>query len=399
VVTFVHRPSLWIAGAIAVAIAVVAWLQWRGPAVEVTSPVRRDLEQHLVASGRVRVPVRVQIAAQLGGLITAVHAVEGQHVAAGDVLVELDAQVARAEVAQAEAAANQASARVDQLRRVGRIVATAALGQAQTTVAQTKADLDRAAKLAATGAVPGIELENAQHAYDIAIAQRTAAQAQQLASAPSGDDSRIALTALMQAQAQLAAARVRVDQARIVALHPATVLSRAVEPGDVVEPSRTLLVLADDAPAQLSIDADERDLASIRIGQHARASADAYPQAVFDAVVSYVAPAIDASRGSVEVRLDVSEPQPFLRPDMTVSIDLAVAARRNALTLPSEAVHGATTPAPWVEVVDDDRVSRRDVVLGIRGDGRVEIVRGVDEGSDVILPGGAPLPEGTRVRL
>ncbi|HEU4727075.1 MAG TPA: efflux RND transporter periplasmic adaptor subunit [Kofleriaceae bacterium] len=396
--TLLRRPDFWIAAALLVATAGVLLLRARGPVVRMVIAERRDLEQHLVASGRVRVPMRVQIAAQLSGLVVAVGAIEGQRVKAGDLLVQLDDSTQRASVAQAEAAVKQAQARVDQLRRVGAIVATESLRQTETNLAKAELELQRTARLAQSGAVAAVELENAQRAVDIAQAQRNAAQAQQVASAPMGADSRVALTALLQVQAQLAGARAQLAQTRIVALHGGTVLARSVEPGDVVQPSRTLLEVAADSDTELVFDPDERNLAWIRIGQLAKASADAFPQQVFDARVSYIAPSIDPQRGSVEVQLDVPRPPAFLKPDMTVSIDLTIAARPNALTVPSEVVHGAATATPWVQLVERDRVVRRDVKLGIRGEGAIEIEDGIPDGSEVIVPDGRQLPSGARVR-
>lgn len=384
---------------VVVAAAAFAFVRWRGTPVRTTHAERRDLEEHIISSGRVRVPTRVQIAAQTSGLVVAVGAVEGQRVKAGDLLVQIEDSAERAQVAQAEAAVNQAKARVDQLQRVGAIVATASLRQAQTNLERARADLARTTKLVATQAVPEVELENAQRAVDIAEAQTNAAQAQQLASAPLGADSRIALTALLQAQAQLSGAKVRLAQTRIVALQSGTVLARSVEPGDVVQPSRTLLVLAADADVELVVQPDERNLAVIRLGQQARAAADAYPQQPFDAVVSYIAPSIDPQRGSIEVRLGVPKPPAFLKPDMTVSVDLTVAAKPHVLTVPSAAVHGQSSPRPWVQIVRDGRAVRRDIVLGIRGDGTVEVASGLAEGDEVILPEGQQLAGGARVHV
>ena len=66
------------------------------------------------------------------------------------------------------------------------------------------ADLERTKQLAASGALPQAELDDAQRAVDLARAQKTSALAQQISSAPKGADSRVALTALLQAEAQLA---------------------------------------------------------------------------------------------------------------------------------------------------------------------------------------------------
>lgn len=396
--TFFRRPALWLLVALASASAAALAVRARGPAVKVTLAARKDLEQHVVASGRVWVPTRVQIAAQTPGLVVAVAAVEGQRVKAGDLLVQIDDAEARAAVSQAKAAVDQASARVEQLRRVGAIVATEALRQADTNLDRADKELERAQRLAASGAVAQAELDDARRAVDLARAQKTAAEAQRIASAPMGADSRVALTALLQAQAQLAGANVRLAQTRISALQDGVVLTRSVEPGDVVQPSRTLLVLAADSDTQLVFQPDERNLAWIALGQKARASADAYPEQVFDADVSYIAPSIDPQRGSVEVRLRVPSAPKFLKPDMTVSVDLTVARRPQALVVPSESVRGAGSPAPWVLVVEGDRLARRGVKLGVRGEGSTEIASGIEEGTAVAVPGVAPLSPGQRVR-
>lgn len=393
-----RSPLFWIVvGAVSVGTA-YALVQARGPKVRTTLVQVRDIEQHIVASGRVWVPTRVQISTQTAGLVVAVGAAEGQHVKAGDLLVQLDDAETRAEVAQAKAAVDQANARVEQLRRVGAIVATEGLRQAQANLERAESSLERTQKLATSGAVAQERLEEDRRAVDVARALKAAAEAQQISSAPMGADSRVALTALLQARAQLAGANVRLAQTRVTALQDGVVLTRSVEPGDVAQPARTLLVMAVDADAQLVFHPDERNLAFIQLGQRARASADAYPQEMFDAVVSYVAPSIDPQRGSIEVRLGVPKSPAFLKPDMTVSVDLTVATKRQALTLPGTAVRSASSPAPWVWSVEGGRVVRRDVKLGIHGDGDVEIVSGLAKDAEVVALEGDVLSRGQRVR-
>ena len=70
--SLLRRPSVWAFGAFVIATAVVLLLRARGPVVRTVLAERRDLEQHIVASGRVRVPTRVQVSAQLSGLVVAV---------------------------------------------------------------------------------------------------------------------------------------------------------------------------------------------------------------------------------------------------------------------------------------------------------------------------------------
>ena len=394
-----RRPGLWfLVGVVAAALAVVAF-RARGPGVRVTVAARKDLEQHVVASGRVWVPTRVQVSAQIPGLVVAVGAIEGQRVKAGDLLIQLDDAEARATVAQASASLEQAGARVEQLRRVGAIVATEGLRQAETSLERAQADLDRTTRVAAAGAVVATALDDARRALEVARAQKNAAEAQQLSSTPMGADSRVALTARLQAKAQLTGANVRLAQTRILAVNDGVVLSRAVEPGDVVQPARTLLVMAVDGDLQVVFQPDERNLANMRLGQPARASADAFPQDVQDGEVSYIAPSVDPQRGSVEVRLRVPHAPHTWVPDMTVSVDLTVARKAGAVTLTADAVRGATSETPHVLVVEEGRIAEKPVTLGIRGEGTIEIVSGLAEGAEVVVPDGTVLHAGQRVRV
>lgn len=391
-----RRPAAW--AALGLLLAAALGLAWRarGPLVPAARAALRPLEQHVVASGRVLPPSRINVAARAAGLVLAVGAVEGQHVKRGDLLVQLDDAEARAQVAQASAAVRQAQARVEQLERVGKIVASQGLKQAQANLERAQSDFERNRQLSEAGTVPQATLDEARRALEVARAQREAAEAQQLGTL--GADSRVALGALLQAKAQLQGAQARLPQLRAEAARDGVVLTRDVEPGDVVQAARTLLVLAADGEVELTIQPDERNLATLALGQRARASADAFPQDPFDAQVSYLAPSVDPARGTVEVRLRVPAPPRFLRPDMTVSVDVTVAKKAQALVVPAEAVRGLSGARPFVLAAEEGRAVRREVRLGLRGSGAVEVAEGLAEGALVLLPEGRAVQTGQRVR-
>ncbi|MBK8215242.1 MAG: efflux RND transporter periplasmic adaptor subunit [Myxococcales bacterium] len=369
----------------------------RGVRVTTVVAEKKDLEHRIVASCRVLAPSRVTVSATASGLVVSVGAELGQHVDTGKLLVQIDDKEARAQLAQAAAAVEQARARVSQLRSVGAVVANQSLTQAQTNLDKAQADYDRTQKLAAQGAVAAVELDTVKRALELAKAQKAAAEAQSLGSSPTGADTRVTSSALLQAEAQRAGAEVRLSQLRILATSPGTVLTRAVEPGDVVQPGRALFTIAADGDEQLTFQADERNLAAIALGQKALASADAFPNESFEAETSYIAPSIDPQRGTVEVRLRVPKPPKYLLPDMTVSIDLLVASKKDVLVVPTEAVRGAATPTPWVLAVEGGKAHRRDVKLGITGEGTTEIVSGLEPGTELVVPDGRVVPEGKRV--
>lgn len=359
---------------------------------------RTDLEQHLVASGRVRVVTRVQLTAQADGRVTRVAVREGQRVRPGDLLAQIDDREARAAVAEARAAVAQARGGVEQLREVSAVVAGERLREAEANFSRAESELDRIQALAKAGAVAERDVEDARRALEVAAAAKSAARAQQQGATPQGADARVAASALRESEARLAAAQVRLVQTRVVASQAGLILDRQVDPGDILRVGDTLFELAGDSETEIVIEPDERNLAWIRVGQMGKASADAFPDHIFDAEITYIAPAVDRQRGSIEVRLRVPDPPATLRPDMTVSVDLTVASKTNALTVPTAAIRDAATTAPWVLVVDAGVAVRRDVTLGIVGEGRSEIASGVSEGEIVALSSG-PLEPGQRVRV
>jgi HlyD family secretion protein len=368
----------------------------RGATVPVGRAIRTGIAQHFVASGRVRVATRVALTAETGGRVLEVTVNEGDRIRAGDRLLRLDDREARAAVAEARAALNQAAARVDQVQQVSAVVAGQAAREAAVALERAETELARVRTLAAAGAVAAATLEDAQRAVDVARAQRDAAEARDAATGREGADLSLAEAAVEQARAAVASAEARLARTRVTAPHDGQVLARAVERGDTIQTGAVLFELAADGVTELVIEPDERHLAWIRIGQEARASADAFPGDTFGARVSYVAPAVDPARGSVEVRLLVPDPPAYLRPDMTVSVDLEVAAKAGIIAVPSEAVREAGGAA-FVFVVDSGRARRRPVSLGIRGEGHTEITGGLEEGTAVVLATPVALEDGDRL--
>jgi HlyD family secretion protein len=252
--------------------------------------------------------------------------------------------------------------------------------------------------LRATGIVSQSQFDDAATSLELAESEVRTAQLQVQTNQPDGSDYLVATTTLQQAQASLGAALAKVSYTRIEAPVDGTLIARNVERGDVVQPGKALMVLSPAGHTQLVVQIDEKNLANLRVGQPALASADAYPDRQFSAEVVYMNPAVDASRGSVEVKLDVPVPPAYLRQDMTVSVDIEVARRANTLLLAAEAVHDSSSAAPWVMKIDSGRARRQPVTLGARGTGKVEILQGLQAGDLVISSTNGNVPEGKRVR-
>ncbi|MES1163398.1 MAG: efflux RND transporter periplasmic adaptor subunit, partial [Rhizobacter sp.] len=232
---------------------------------------------------------------------------------------------------------------------------------------------------------------------DVDDAQVRSARSQLESALPNGSDDAVAETSLAEARAASAAARSRLRYATIAAPVAGTLIDRAVEPGDVVQPGKALMVLSPAGETQLLVQIDEKNLHLLKIGQSADASADAFAQQRFPAQLVYLNPGVDAQRGSVEVKLSVPTPPDYLTQDMTVSVDVRVAQRASALLVPTDAVHDADEAHPWVLKVDGHHARRQPVQLGLRSGGVSEVLSGLQAG-DLVVPVVADLRDGSRLR-
>ena len=387
---------------LALAVVAVAAIGLRAAlGVKVGTAVARlhAVVQTVVASGRVSPPAQVRVGSVVVGRVVAVPVDEGRDVTTGEPLVLLaDAEV-RATVGQAEAALAQATARISQLRSVGSRVASETLKQAEASLAQAEADQKRAETLFQASATQREQFDRVRTALDLARSQRDSARLQVSGTGPGGADARIAAAAEDQARELVEAARARLDQTRITAPCDGRILARTVEPGDVVQPGQALLTVGRAGGTQLVIQPDEKNLALLREGQSAIASADAFPGHTFKAVVRTIAPAVDRLRGTIEVKLDVPAAPEFLRPDMTVSVEIEVARRESVLVVPEETVREAGSAHPWVLAAVAGHAERRAIRLGLRGQGVVEVEDGLAEGDVVILPSSGPVQSGARIRM
>lgn len=394
-----HHRWWWLAGLVAtVLVATLAVRWWRGPLVAADTVVRRDFVQTVVASGRVETPHRVDLGVQLTGTVTRVAVAPGSLVQAGDALVELRAVELQATETQAAAALTQAQARLRQLHEVQAPVAAQGVREAQAGLAAASAALRRQRTLFARGFVGQAALDETIRAADTAGAQVQAAQLQLDTTRPAGSDHALATAGVASAQAGLHAARARTAYSVLRAPVAGTLIGRDVEVGDVVQPGKVLLTLSPAGTTQLVVAIDERNLGLLALHQPAVASADAYAQERFAAVLASIYPSVNAQTGAVEVRLDVPAPPATLRQDMTVSVDIEVARRPKALLVPTGAVHDAGTATPWVLRVEAGHAVRRAVRLGLHSGAVTEVLEGLQEG-DAVLPVSAATTAGARVRV
>ena len=397
-----NRRWIWIAGTAAVvAGAAIFWLSQRGPQIAAVEMRYAPLVRTLQFSARVATLSRVDVGSTITARVAKVLVNDSAQVRQGDVLVQLESAELRAALTQAQASASQAQARLTGLRSTGRASAKAAAMQANATLQAAQAELVRNQKLVAQGFISASRLDDVQRAVEVARAQQASAQALVQANADAGADVVQAQAQLDQALAAVSTAQARLAQAQVIAPADARVLTRQVEPGQIVQPGKALMSLALAGPTQLIAPVDERFLDQLQIGQSASVVADAFAEQRFTAHVLSISPTVDAQRGAIEVKLSLDkDPPAFLREDMTLSVEVETARRERALVLPLKALRSQTSSSEaTVFVANDGRAQAKPVRLGLRTLEAAEVLDGLAPG-DIVLLGGQPtLDKRVRVKL
>lgn len=359
------------------------WRQLQGPELPGYRLETRPLVQRVVASGEVDSQSLAQVGSEITGVVAVRHVREGDTVKAGDLLLELRDDEQRARLREAEAA-------LQQLIDSSRPQAQATLREAQNNLEQADRELQRRETLFERKLLASEALEQARRATLTARVVRDRARLAAAAVGEGGSEEQVL-------RQRLEAARANLAKARIHAQVDGIVQTREVEPGDLVQPGRTLLTIARSGSSEILLPLDEKNLAPIELGQAARIIADAYPDRVLPARVSFIAPSVDTARGTIDVHLDLLEPADFLRQGMTVSVNIETGRREQALVLPNDALRARDGTRAQVLRVNDGVVERVGVRLGMLGTALSEVSEGLAAG-DLVLIGDAEEGQHVRVR-
>jgi len=289
------------------------------------------------ALGTVKANEAVDITAKVSSRITAIQFLEGQTVRKGDVLVELDTDEARADVAIAEAA-----------------------------LAESRSVVNRSRELAATKALSEQQMEQLE-------------------------------TAQRSNEARLAAARARLAELIIRAPFNGRIGLRNSSVGSLVGPNTVITTLDDISVMKLDFSVPETVLSTLQSGLEIVATSAAYAGESFRGRVLSVDSRIDPVSRSVIVRAQVPNRDGKLKPGMFMSVRLAQDAGKS-LMLPEQALV-PERDKQFVFTVRDGKAVKTLIAVGRRRPGEVEVLHGLAVGDLVITEGTQKVRDGMPVRV
>lgn len=295
--------------------------------------VRQDtLALTVRAVGSLKADARVVIKPEIDGHVTSVHFREGEAVEAGEVLVRLDQNKLQAEVAAARAEVARSRSEVENVAR----------------------RLERNDSLLKAGAISRQTHDDVRTAHETARAR------------------------LQQARANLRLTEEELEDATVRAPFAGRTGSRSFDVGDYVAVGDPLFTLVDDDPMEVRFTVPERYLGQLRLGSPVEATVRSMPGRAFEGRVDFVSPYVDSSNRTVELRAVIPNPESELRAGQFADVRLEL-ENRAAVLVPEAAVvprQGSNV----VFAVRGGRADRREVELGARRRGLVEVVTGVEPG-------------------
>jgi membrane fusion protein (multidrug efflux system) len=280
----------------------------------------------IVATGQVEALQQIELRPDVEGRVVDILFVEGARVLQGTPLVKIDDAELKAQVERARAERDLA-----------------------------KQSLDRTTQLLAEKAAAAADLEQA------------------------GATAR-------SSQASLDLLELRLGRTVVRAPFAGVIGQRLVSLGDYVNSNSRLLTLQTVSPQRIVFSVPERYAGSLKVGQRVAFQVAALSDKGFEARVDFVDPVVTLPGRTITVKALADNSQGSLQPGMFIEARLATEVRPQAVIIPEEAI-SPTATAAWVWVVEGDKVTRREVELGVRSPGFVEVRKGIDAGDRVVVGG------------
>jgi HlyD family secretion protein len=337
---------------------------------------RQDLTSKVSANGRIDAKRKVDLSANVMGQVVNLAVREGDVVKKGDFLLQIDQKQLAATARSADAALQAVFSDRD--------AATAMAIAADQ-------DFQRAQKNFDQKIIPRADLDRAQSSRDSARANVMAL------------DQRIS-----QARENLNAARDTLSKTTMRAPIDGVVTALPVEEGEVAvigtmnNAGTVLMTIADMSMVEAVMEVDETDVPSVKIGQRANVTIDAYPNKTFPGLVTEVASSPIKRNGvsggtteavNFEVKIQIEAPPAGVRPGFSASADIITGTRPKALAIPIQALvvrekPGSTPGKPLDEegvfAIQNGVVKFQTVKTGLSGDSSIELVSGAKDGQQIV---------------
>lgn len=379
--------------------------------VDVAIAQTGSLKAELEYTGTTAPVQEVTLRSRVEGQVQSLNVDVGDAVKQGQNLGELDDNLLRAALNEAEAELASLKAEVASARnQVSN--ARAEVERARLEQQQAQADAQRQQNLAGAGAVAAQAAEQAQ------TTAQTAAQAVRAAQEQVSTQQQAVTAAQSRVNAQQAVvsqAREQLSYARLQAPIAGKVTQRLTEVGNFIQSNGEIIRIGDFSRAEVMVEVSELELANLRVGQPVRVRLDAFPGQTLTGQVTRISPAADATARLVPIEVVIPNSDGKIGSGLLARVSFTSEAQQRVV-VPETAISSAegqaskgtaensrpdATGTVFVvkEAENQTKVAAREVKLGEQADGQVEILAGLQPGERFVAQSGRPLKDGETVGL
>ncbi|HZK12854.1 MAG TPA: efflux RND transporter periplasmic adaptor subunit [Atribacterota bacterium] len=375
---------------------------------EIIIPVRTalvekgEVNSFLKVTGVVEANETVRITSEIMGQAKEVKVKDGEEVNKGDILITLDDEQIKIQVAQAQATLDSIQASSDKIKAGAR---PQEIKQAESALLQAKMNRDsveenylRMKKLFSEKAISQQQYEQAKNQYEIADVQYQSAQESYglVIEGAGEEDIKSVEAQVRQTKAALDMAKYQLKNTQITAPISGKVTSITVSSGEMVAPSVPLLSIIDVSRIFIKVGISEKDISKIKEGQTVSLEIDAFPEEKFRGEVVSKGVAVDQISKTLEVKIEILQPEVDIPVGVFARGDILVKTNQDVLIIPSSALT-RKQDGIYVYVIEEGIARQKEVVLGIIQGERIEILDGLSEGEEIVVLGNQELQDGLKV--
>jgi membrane fusion protein (multidrug efflux system) len=322
--------------------------------VEVFEVVPRSVSYNVTAVGSLKTPENVIISPKKAGIIDEILVKEGDRVKKGQILVQLDDVDARLQVERAEAGVKQAAAAVETYRSI--VPRYLKLYESQVIPQQTLDELIMRVKV---------------------------------------DEARLDL-----AKAELSLAKQNLLDHRIASSIDGVVNLKIASLGEHVNvaPKDEIMAVVQMDPLELEFYLPENWVEKVHLGSKIQFMVKAFSEEKFTATLRFISPTADPATRNVKMKAVVPNPDYRLKPGYFAEVTVQTGVNPKAVVIPESTLFSQEGKC-FAFVVQNGVAHRKEVETGHRFEGKVEILRGIEKGEQVIAVGHEQLREGMKVRI
>ena len=402
------KPLMGVIIAVGVAVLLFSgWMRFRSTTVPVRAEKvsREDIANVISTNGKVEPLHNFERHAPAPATVKRVLVKEGDHVKAGQLLLELDDADAKAQAARALAQLRAAEADLHAVEKGGTNEEVLTM-QSQLTKAQAERDdaqrnLQAIQKLQMSGAASPAEVDTARDRLKKAEADTQLLEAKLKGRFSSPEVEKVEANAA-QARAAYAAAQDLLSNTIIRSDTAGSVYQLPVKQGSYVTGGQLLVQVADLEKIVVRAFVDEPEIGRLAQGQKVEVKWDAIPGRTWEGTLTTLPTVVTAvgTRTVGEVTCEIANPDRRLLPNVNVNVSIVTARHPDALTVSRESVHELDGKR-FVYVIANDKLRSQEVQTGISSLTRVEVTQGLNAGETVAMGalGSQPLHSGLEVKV